>query len=67
MRMVIELDNKYVSIEIGDLEPEDEADESVTAEESETIRLPLGFQAPPVVEEIQGAEEEEHETEIDCC
>lgn len=49
MRLTIELDNKYVAIEIGDLEDgdDDTADESVTVTEAEHIVLPFGFQAPP--------------------
>lgn len=44
MKLTIELDNKYLHIEIGDLD--DDADDTVSVEESERIMtLPFGFTA----------------------
>ncbi len=63
MRLTVELENKYVAIEIGDIE-----DETVETEEAEVIRLPVGFAAPanvldddnrPDVEEGNGNDEDE--------
>jgi hypothetical protein len=48
VRLVIELDNKWLSIEIGDIEPEeDSSDDSVSTAEAERVSLPVGFQLPP--------------------
>lgn len=68
MRFVLELWDRFVQVESGRIIDDDAADvEPVETEEAETtIRLPVGFQAPPVTVEGTEDDEEEDATEADC-
>jgi hypothetical protein len=66
MRLIFELWDRYFQMETGRIVDDPTEDEDVEAEEevAEIIRLPLGFQAPPVtVEDIGDDEDDEDESE----
>lgn len=70
MRFVLELWDRYFQMESGHIidDMSDQEPVDVEEEEVEVIRLPLGFQAPPVtVEEYEDDEDDEGATpEADC-
>lgn len=66
MKLVVEAFSRYLVLETGAVDYEAETVEE-TEDVAEIVRLPLGFQAPPVAA-IEGADdgEEPEAAEADC-
>lgn len=62
MKLIFEIYNRYLQLETGDIN-EPVVVEDDEPEEIETVRLPLGFQAPPKVEVF---DDDDETPEADC-